>query len=109
MPKSDLDKLLRAVERFAKTKDSLQIIKDFQDNQSLVEYMTKCFESNSPSVLKARSSQRDFYHFYDGSEKALRYLLLVELAKKSKMTSSDIKNFNDQSYNQLLIFNKEYY
>ena len=109
MPKSELDKLLRAVERFAKSKDSLQITKYFQDSQSLVEHMSKCFESNYPTVLKTRNSQRDLYHFYSGSEKALGYLLLIELAKSKKMTSSDIQDVKDQSYNQLLIFNKEYY
>ena len=108
MSDSEKKLLMDAMNEYYETKDSIRLIKKFE-NDFVPNKLSKCFQLNATETLKIKKTKRDFYHFYDGSERALRLLLSKDILRKQGYSSKDLKQYNDQIYEGLLKFNREYY
>jgi hypothetical protein len=92
---------------YTETKDGVALVKAFETDE-VPKALSKCFEIHAP-LARTGGENRDFFHFYDGSERALRLLFVIDLARQGKQTVETIKRLNDQMYSSLLRFNQEYY
>ena len=108
MSKESVKKLMTATQTYVKSKDKIAFIKAFQVDE-VPTYLAKCFEVYEVAGIKEGTSTRDMVHFYDGSERALRLLILIEIAKLKNPLPEAIKPLKDQMYEELLKFNREYY
>lgn len=108
MPKPALDALLSATKTYLKSRDQIQLMRAFPADE-VPTYIAKCFEIHAVATPKERTSNRDFAHFYDGSERALRLRLVIEVAKEQNQSVETIKKMNNQMNESLLRFNQEYY
>lgn len=109
MPNDAKEKLLSATAIHLKEKQSgLELNKAFQ-NKAVPESLAKCFEIHAVVTMGKRSSERDFFHFYDVSERYMRLLLLIDIAKTSGMESKEIKNLKEAAFKSLEELNLEYY
>jgi hypothetical protein len=108
MPKEVTERLILASQTYMKTRDSIALVAAFQLDE-VPTYLSKCFEVHAQISIKGTISSRDFAHFYDGSERAMRLLLFIELAKRRGQAVETIKKLNDQMYEGILRFNREHY
>lgn len=108
MPKDAAQKLITATQAYLKTRDLIALMKAFQADE-VPMYIAKCFKVFEVAVPKERSSNRDLAHFYDGCERALRLLLIIEISRANNHSSETIKKLKDQLYESILRFNREYY
>ncbi|OUR60434.1 hypothetical protein A9Q74_13395 [Colwellia sp. 39_35_sub15_T18] len=108
MPAPQKTLLLKATDLFAKTKDSIALSKAF-DIDEVPLYLTKCFQVHATVTLQNRNNERDFIHFYDLSERNMRMLLFVEVARSNGMNSAELKSLKNDIWNEFYRLNYEYY
>ena len=108
MPKSAGEKLLAATQTYLKSRDSIELMKAFKADEVPI-FIARCFEIQATFTPKAKPSHRDSVHFYDGCERALRLLLIIEVARRSGSSTETVRKLNDQLYERILRFNQEHY
>ena len=100
--------LLNATRNYIKTKDGIELIKAFQMDE-VPFYLSKCFQVHATMTMRLRTSKRDFAHFYDASERYMRFLLLIDVARSGGADKKTIKGIKQNAYDQIIMLNREYY
>ncbi|WP_236953285.1 hypothetical protein [Immundisolibacter cernigliae] len=108
MSKPAQSSLLRATEQYLKSKDSVSLIEAFQIDE-VPNALGRCSDVHAAMTMKARPSNRDVGHFFDGSERALRLLVLEKVARTQGASAKEIKKIKDKTYEGLMQFNEEHY
>lgn len=108
MSKPAQNSLLRATEQYLKSKDSVSLIEAFQIDE-VPNALGRCSDVHAAMTMKARPSNRDVGHFFDGSERALRLLVLEKVARTQGASAKEIKKIKDKTYEGLMQFNEEHY
>lgn len=89
-----------------KDKDSVGLVRAFQ-RDDVPALIAKCFGVHAKHSLANRKSDRQFANFYDGTERALRLHLVIEVARRSNQSAETIRRLNDQMFESLIRFNLE--
>ncbi|MBE9516434.1 MAG: hypothetical protein IME93_05600 [Proteobacteria bacterium] len=108
MPSKAKNILLNATRIYLKKKDGVELVKAFQMDE-VPYFLTKCFQVHATMTMQQRTSKRNFAHFYDASERYMRFLLLVDVAKAGGADLATIKELKQNAYAQITKLNLEYY
>lgn len=106
MPKRSFEALLAATRIYMKDKDSIELLRSYE-RDDVPTYIAKCFDVHAKQSLAARKSDRQFANFYDGTERALRLHLVIEVARRNNQSTDTIRRLNDQMFESLIVFNRE--
>ena len=108
MPIKNKNILLSATRNYMKKKDGINLSKAFQMDE-VPFYLSTCFQIHATTTMQSRTSRRDFAHFYDQSERYMRLLLLIDVARSSGAANKTIKQMKQNAYDKITTLNLEYY
>jgi hypothetical protein len=108
MPEKSKVILLNATRKYINHNNGIELSQAFQMDD-VPYYLSKCFKVHATMTLQLRKSNRDFLHFYDQSERFMRFLLIEEIARSGGADAKTIKELKQYGYNQVITLNDEYY
>jgi hypothetical protein len=107
LPKKDVDTLLAASRNYLKRKDLIRLSEAYQMD-SIPQTIARCMRVHAKLTTEKNKDKRDFIHFYDMTESALRSIVFIELGRNASPDFSE-KNLYDNIYNNFINKNKDYY
>lgn len=108
MPDDAKRQLVGATRKYLDDKDGVELTKAFQIEE-VPFYLSKCFQVHALMTMRTRESKQDFFHFYDASERYMRLLLFIEVAKSSGADKATVKKMRENAREQIFRLNSDYY
>ncbi|MFB9845599.1 hypothetical protein [Oceanisphaera arctica] len=109
LPNTVHQNLLDASLRFLSDQDRIAISEAYQVDD-VPRSLTRCYPVHAAITLGKSYSEREFAHFYDLSERFMRFHLLLEVAKKSgRLTPKQIGKAKEANFESMRKINLELY
>lgn len=83
MPAKARNSLRASMRSYLVKRDIAELSQAFEMDE-IPFYLSKCFLTHATRTMSARDSKDDFAHFYDQSERAMRLILMIDVASKSR-------------------------
>jgi len=100
--------LLSETKKYLKTKDKIKYTEAWQVN-AVSDSIAKCLHIHGGAAFNSSVDARSQYHFYDISERSMRFRFLEEVMRSQGATSAQLKELKNVEYESFLKLNLEHY